>query len=144
MLCIPLLEKFGSQSFVTSSEIDQLSGHPCKPNKLRNVNTIRRDTRHVAIQKREISKVKIKTIAFVIILNETHYENVPIQIYMYTENFTTKKLKFSDKKSDIFHVSAQNIDFGYSLEPLRRGGSNEYLQSKILSRNKKNNVNCKM
>ena len=24
------------------------------------------------------------------------------------------------------HNSAQNIDFGYSLEPPRRGGSNEY------------------
>ena len=31
-----------------------------------------------------------------------------------------KKRKFSDKKSDIFHISAQNIDFGYSLEPPRR------------------------
>ena len=30
---------------------------------------------------------------------------------------------------DIFHISAQNIDCGYSLEPLRRGGSNEYPQS---------------
>ena len=31
-------------------------------------------------------------------------------------------------KSDIFHISAQKIDCGYSLEPPRRGGSNEYLQ----------------
>ena len=30
------------------------------------------------------------------------------------------------KKSDIFHINAQNIDCGYSLEPPRRGGSNEY------------------
>ena len=30
------------------------------------------------------------------------------------------------KKSDIFHIPAQNIDCGYSLEPPRRGGSNEY------------------
>ena len=44
--------------------------------------------------------------------------------------------KFSDKNSDIFHISAQNIDCGYSLEPLRRGGSNEYPQSMFLSRNK--------
>ena len=29
----------------------------------------------------------------------------------------------------IFHFSAQNIDCGYSLEPPRRGGSNEYPQS---------------
>ena len=30
------------------------------------------------------------------------------------------------KKSDIFQISAQNIDYGYFLEPPRRGGSNEY------------------
>ena len=48
------------------------------------------------------------------------------------------------KNSDIFHISAQNIDCGYSLEPPRRGGSNEYPQSMFLSRNKKNNVHpCK-
>ena len=29
----------------------------------------------------------------------------------------------------IFVISAENIDCGYSLEPPRRGGSNEYLQS---------------
>ena len=29
----------------------------------------------------------------------------------------------------IFLISAQNIDCGYSLEPPRRGGSNEYIQS---------------
>ena len=60
----------------------------------------------------------------------------------YTENFTTKKKNenFQRKKSDIFHFSAQNIDCGYSLEPPRRGGSNEYPQSMFLSRNKKNNV----
>ena len=28
--------------------------------------------------------------------------------------------------SEIFHISAQNIDCAYSLEPPRRGGSNEY------------------
>ena len=28
-----------------------------------------------------------------------------------------------------FHISAQNIDCGYSLEPPRRGDSNEYPQS---------------
>ena len=36
-----------------------------------------------------------------------------------------------------FLISAQNIDCGYSLEPPRRGGSNEYPQSVFLSRNKK-------
>ena len=67
-----------------------------------------------------------------------HYENTPIQLY--TENFTIKNWKFSDKTSDIFHISAQNIECGYSLEPPRRGVSNEYPQSIFLTRNKKNNV----
>ena len=35
-----------------------------------------------------------------------------------------------------FLISAQNIDCGYSLEPPRRGCSNEYPQSMFLSRNK--------
>ena len=61
-------------------------------------------------------------------------------LFKYTENFTTKNEKFQIKNSDIFHISAQNIDCGYSLEPPRRGGSNEYLQSMFFSRNKKNNV----
>ena len=39
---------------------------------------------------------------------------------------TTKNGKFSEKKSDIFHTPAQNIDCGCSLEPPRRGSSNEY------------------
>ena len=47
---------------------------------------------------------------------------------------------FQIKNSDIFYISAQNIDCGYSLEPPWRGGSNEYPQSMFLSRNKKNNV----
>ena len=62
------------------------------------------------------------------------------RLFKYTENLTSKNWKFSLKKSDIFHISAQNIDCGYSLEPPRRGGSNEYPQSMLLSRNKKNNV----
>ena len=56
------------------------------------------------------------------------------------ENFTSKNWKFSVKNADIFHNSGQNTDRGYSLEPPRRGGSNEYPQSMFLSRNKKNNV----
>ena len=44
------------------------------------------------------------------------------------------------KNSDIFHIFVQNIDCGYSLEPPRRCGSNEYPQSMFSSRNKKNNV----
>ena len=59
--------------------------------------------------------------------SRAHYENMPIQIYrkfhlLKTENFQTKNF-------DIFHISAQNIDCGYSLEQPRWGGSNEYPQS---------------
>ena len=62
------------------------------------------------------------------------------RLFKYTENFTTKKGKFSDKNFYILHISDQNIDCEYSLEPPRRGGSKEYPQSMFLSRNKKNNV----
>ena len=55
-----------------------------------------------------------------------HYENTPIQIY---RKFRLQKLKiFTYKNSDIFHISALNIDYWYSLEPPRRGGSNTYQQ----------------
>ena len=57
------------------------------------------------------------------------------QKYAYSkciENFTTK-LKVSDNNSDIFQISAQNIYCGYSLEPPRRGCSNEYPQSMFLA-----------
>ena len=47
-------------------------------------------------------------------------------LFKYVENFTTQKGKFSDKRSDVFHITAQNIDCGYSLEPPQQGGSNEY------------------
>ena len=61
-------------------------------------------------------------------------------LFKYIENFASRNWKFSDKKSDIFHYSAQNIDCGYSLEPPLRGGSNEYPQSMFSNKNKKNNV----
>ena len=40
-----------------------------------------------------------------------------------------KNENFQIKNSDIFLISAQNIDCEYSLEPHRRDGSNEYPQS---------------
>ena len=40
-----------------------------------------------------------------------------------------KNENFQIKISDIFHISAQNIDCGYSLELPQRGSSNEYPQS---------------
>ena len=45
-----------------------------------------------------------------------------------------KKENFQIINSGIFHISAQNIDCGYSLEPPRRGGSNEYPQSMFISK----------
>ena len=61
-------------------------------------------------------------------------------LFKHTENLTSKNWKFSDKKiSDIFHISAQNIDCRYLLELPQGGGSNEYPQY-FLSRNKKNDV----
>ena len=63
------------------------------------------------------------------------------RLFKYIEKFTSKNWKkIQIKNSDISHVSAQNIDCGYSLEPPRQGGSNVYPQSMFLSRNKKNNV----
>ena len=47
-----------------------------------------------------------------------------------------KNENFEIKKSHIFHTLLKNIDCGYSLEPTRRGGSNEYPQSMFLGRNK--------
>ena len=66
-------------------------------------------------------------------LRKHTYSNTLKILQAKTENFQIKK-------SDILYISVQNIDFGYSLEPPRRGGSNEYPQSMFLSRNMKNNV----
>ena len=62
------------------------------------------------------------------------------RLFKYIEISRPKTENFQIKNSDIFLISAQNIDCGYSLEPPRRGGSNEYQQSMFLSRDKKNNV----
>ena len=58
------------------------------------------------------------------------------RLFKYIENFTTKKETFQIKESDIFHISAQNIDCVYSLEPLRQGGPNEYPLSMLLAKEK--------
>ena len=39
------------------------------------------------------------------------------RLFKYIEHFTSKNWKFSDKKSDSFHISAQNINCEYLLEP---------------------------
>ena len=53
-----------------------------------------------------------------------HYENMAIKIYW--KYYHQKMNIFRYKRSDIFHVSAQNIGCVYLLEPPRRGDSNEY------------------
>ena len=63
-----------------------------------------------------------------------------IHLFQYIENFTTENCNFRIKILIFFHISAENIDCGYSLEPPRRGGSNEYPQSMFFSSNKKNNI----
>ena len=72
---------------------------------------------------------------------------IPLRKHAYSnilKNLQPEKEKIQIKNSDIFFISVQNIDCGYSLEPPRRGGSNEYPQSMFLCRNKKNNVHpCK-
>ena len=54
-------------------------------------------------------------------------------LFKYTENLNTKTENFQIKKINIFHISVQNIDCGYLLEPPCRGGSNEYPQSMFLA-----------
>ena len=65
-----------------------------------------------------------------------HYKNMPMQ---YTEIFkVVKDENFHWKIFAIFLIFAQNIDYGYTLEPPLRGGSNEYPQSMFWRKNKKN------
>ena len=69
--------------------------------------------------------------------------NLSLRKHAYTnivKILPSKKMKILIKILIFFHISAQNIDYGYSLEPPQRGGSNEYPQSMFLSRNKKNNA----
>ena len=51
-----------------------------------------------------------------------------------------KKENFQIKNSDIFHISVQNIDCGYSLESPHQRGFYACPQSMFLSRKKKKNV----
>ena len=73
-------------------------------------------------------------IVFIAVFVVFHYENMPVQIY---RKSPPKTENFQIKNSDIFHISAQNVDCGYTLEPPRQGGSSAYPQSMFLSRNKK-------
>ena len=55
-----------------------------------------------------------------------HYESRPMQHTIFT---AVKMTIFSDFFFGYFHIFAQNIDCGYTLEPPQCGGSNEYPQS---------------
>ena len=48
---------------------------------------------------------------------------------IYRDILALKIENFQLKNFDIFLIFAQNIDCRYTLEPPRRGGSNEYPQS---------------
>ena len=65
--------------------------------------------------------------------NKTKINITKTSLFKYIENFTSKKTENFQVKNSIFHISAQNIDCGYSLEPPRRGSSNEYPQSMFLA-----------
>ena len=53
---------------------------------------------------------------YVIFTQISHYENMPMQ---YTEIFYVVKNENFQLKIYIFLIFAQNIDFGYTLEPPR-------------------------
>ena len=53
----------------------------------------------------------------------------PLWKHAYSNIMKISPESFLDKNTYIFHISVQNIDCRYSLEPPRRGGSNEYSQS---------------
>ena len=61
-------------------------------------------------------------------------------LFKYTENFITENENFQIKILILFKFLLKNIDYGYTLEPPHRGGSNEYPQTVLFSRNKKSNV----
>ena len=65
----------------------------------------------------------LKTLFSVVITKTCPYNFDPLKPHFYIV-----KLGFTGVYI-IFLISTQNIDFGYSLEPPRRGGSNEYPQS---------------
>ena len=57
---------------------------------------------------------------------------------IYSNFFFRSKIDNFQQKNDIFLMFAPNIDCGCTLEPPRRGGSNEYPQSMFWNKNKKN------
>ena len=90
--------------------------------------------RHVAVLSKLVDFIHKRPCRIMVCMY--HYENLPMQ---YTEKFFGCKNEiFQWTNFNIFLIFAQNIDCGYTLEPPRRGGSNEYPQSMFWSKNKKN------
>ena len=89
----------------------------------------------------------ISPIINILVGHQLFSRNVPYKVNIIKPNTALRKhaysniLKILPPKTEIFqikiliffHISDQNIDCGYSLEPPRRGGSNEYPQSMFLS-----------
>ena len=68
------------------------------------------------------------------------YETQPLQKHAYSnilKILQPKMENFQIKNSDIFHILLKTLDCRYLLEPPEWEGSNGYLQSMFLSRNKK-------
>ena len=66
MIPIALLEKFSCLAFISRIEVRNMIADSSKPDKLRNVYTIRSTARNVTFQKRKVYYIKIKVIALII------------------------------------------------------------------------------
>ena len=63
------------------------------------------------------------------LVSEKCLQSLPKHAHAINRKKLVVKMKNFAGKNDIFLIFAQNIDCGYTLEPPRRGGSNEYPQS---------------
>ena len=70
----------------------------------------------------ELQSVILRTCASIRITKTCLYNFDPLQPHFYMVKLGFTRIYI------IFLISAQNIDCGYSLEPPRQGGSNEYQQ----------------
>ena len=94
-----------------------------------------KNCRHAQRKQKNTTTLTLHTSSLLLGNWSHHYENTPIQIYWTFYN--QKRENFQIKNSDIFHITAQNIDCWYSLEPPHRGCSNEYPQSMGFSKIRK-------